>query len=78
MSKIDTGKCKRNHLILAYKECPFCCAIDGITPTETDSDFLKIYNDIKEMDYDEIVRYYHNYLPTEPDVDIPKLSSLFE
>lgn len=78
MAKIETGKCKRNHLFLAYKECPFCCAMDGTTPTETDQGFLKIYNDIKDMTIKEITQYYQNYLPTEPDESKEDIINMFK
>ena len=65
MSKIEFFTCENGHKYLQTRECPFCCALNGETPTEDNPEFQRIFETIKGKSADEIERYYQKYLPCE-------------
>lgn len=67
MGKIELYKCSRGHLNTT-EECPFCCALDGVEPSESNSTVYQIYLLLKGKNEEEINRFYNeNYLPLEPE-----------
>lgn len=74
--KIKTFKCYKGHEFLLWEECPFCCAIENTIPNNKSSDFLQIYDSIKDLNAEEIDRFYRlKYIPQyepETQLSVPK------
>lgn len=67
MNFIKTYECARNHKYLLWSECPFCCAIDGKVPNETDERFITLYETAKGKSEEEIEKLYSDFPPYEPE-----------